>query len=157
MLAHSEKSTSAAAAGGHDPLRGERAWSAIEAALQVRRQATTTEIAKDIGMTEGATRHRLYELQEMGIARAVPKRQGQRQGRWELGGDEAIARADAMKATIITAKQIGIINSDPLIVALFGRGVLRCVGCQQPQGAAHAANCEFTGVSIDAVHHQAAA
>lgn len=154
MLSHSEKASGGA--GGQESLRCERAWSAIEVSLHDRQLATVMEIAQDIGMTEGATRHRLYELQEMGIARVVPKRQGQRQYRWELGTEAAIARADAMKPTIIKAQQIGIVNSDPLIVALFGRGALRCVGCQQPQGAPHSDGCTFTGINIDAAHQPAA-
>lgn len=154
MLAHSEKATSASA---QDPLRSERTWSAIEAALHVRQLATVMEIAQEIGASEGATRHRLYELQEMGIVRCLPKRHGQRQHRWELGAEASIEHADAMKPTIVVAKQIGIVNTDPLIVALFGRGALRCVGCQQPQGAPHADDCKFTGLNIDAAHQQVAA
>jgi hypothetical protein len=137
--------------------QAEAAWDAIESVLRRMRSATTREIAAAIDRSTSTTQARLLELRELGEVRLLEPRGSAKVRVWLLGAEDHIMAAEQMKPTITKAVQLGIFQRDPLVAALFGAGQALCVSCEQPEGAPHADDCAFAGLSIDAGLQQVSA
>jgi hypothetical protein len=138
-------------------LRTELVWDSIQAAMAGAGPLNVSAIARRAGLSQHVVLQRLLELRQLGEVRHGPDVDGVRGRTWMLGAEDFAARAESMAPTLTRAVQLGIFQRDPLVAALFGPTVPRCVSCEQPQGKPHAAGCVFSGANIDAAHSAKAA